>query len=151
MRIVVSHKIYATATIQCLIAFCQWELTPRRGRWKLPEKTTSKLMQNSISISEKDNKRSIKVSLDTILVVSLSENPTAGFQWRIETSSHDVLTLEADDFSVKSGGGVGGGGVRRFQFRTIAVGHTAIRAKYRRSWDSEEEADHEFALDISVE
>src|ERR1017187_123913 len=116
METVVSQTIYATSTIQCLIASCQWGLTPRHERWKLPEKATSHLMQNSISISEKDNKRSITVFPDTRLVLSLSENPTTGFQWRLETFSHDVLALEADDFSVKSGGGVGGGGVRRFQF-----------------------------------
>jgi inhibitor of cysteine peptidase len=108
-------------------------------------------MPDSISISEKDNNRHVKVSRGTILVISLNENPTTGFNWRMRPSPEHILILEADDFSPGAGPGVGGGGIRRFQFRAIAAGRAAIRAKYRRTWDPENKFASEFTLDVWVE
>jgi inhibitor of cysteine peptidase len=108
-------------------------------------------MPDSISISEKDNNRQVKVSRGTILVISLNENPTTGFNWRMQPCPEHILILEADDFSPGAGSGVGGGGTRRFQFRAIGAGRAAIRAKYRRTWDPENKFASEFTPDVLVE
>ena len=108
-------------------------------------------MPDSISISEKDNPRSVSVSRGGALTINLNENPTTGFNWRMQFGPEDILTLEADDFLPGSGDGVGGGGIRRFKFRATAAGRAAIHARYRRSWDPEGKFAREFALEVLVE
>ena len=107
-------------------------------------------MPDSITITDKDNSRSVNLSPGTTLVVALDENPTTGFNWHLQPYAENILKLESDDYSLGKGA-VGGGGIRRFQFRATTKGHAAIRLRYRRSWESPEEFAKEFAVDVLVQ
>jgi len=108
-------------------------------------------MSASITVTETDNHRSVTLSVGEALVIALNENPTTGFNWRMEPYAQEVLRLESDDYSIGSESGVGGGGIRRLKFRAIGEGHAAIRLRNRRSWEAPEKFADEFALNILVE
>ncbi len=76
--------------------------------------------------TDKDNGALVEVSLGCKLTVELPENPTAGYQWAIDSVDEVFLVPEGDAFLVGKQMGLGTGGVRRFFFRAKGFGCTSL-------------------------
>jgi predicted secreted protein len=83
--------------------------------------------------------------------VRLAENPTTGYQWRIETFDPEVLSASGSEFEPSPGGRLGGGGWRIFVFTALAPGHTTVRLRYRRPWEPASQEDKAFCFGIHVQ
>ena len=76
---------------------------------------------------------SIGVKAGDRFVVELASNPTTGYQWQ-PAFDPAALKLVERDFS-RSGEAIGGGGVERFRFESLAAGATRLSFAYQRSWE----------------
>src|SRR5689334_14785371 len=103
-----------------------------------------------ISLNEQDNNRSIAVQTGDQLLLTLRENASTGFRWRLDPYDENVLSLESNAFSPPSTSQVGASGNRLISFRAIAPGRTVIRLRNLRSWEPPEKVAAEFAVNISV-
>ncbi len=65
--------------------------------------------------------------------VELESNPTTGYQWQ-PAFDPAALKLLGRDFSL-SGAAMGGGGVERFRFESLAAGASRLSFAYQRSWE----------------
>ena len=108
-------------------------------------------MSDSISLTDADQNRSIKVPRGAVFSISLKENPTTGFNWQLQPFPKNLLALDSDHYALAAESGVGGGGIRRFQFRAVSAGSATIRLRYRRAWEPASRSAREFTIEISVE
>lgn len=103
-----------------------------------------------ISLNEQDNNRSIAVHTRDHLLLTLRENASTGFEWRLDPYDEDVLSLESNAFSPPSTSQVGASGKRLISFRAIAPGRTVIHLRNRRSWEPPERFAGEFSVEVLV-
>ena len=68
---------------------------------------------------EKDNGALVEVTLGSKVTVELEENPTTGYQWRIDSVDEVFLVPEGDAFLVGEQMGLGAAGVRPGNHRQI--------------------------------
>lgn len=85
------------------------------------------------------------------MLIQLAENPTTGYQWKIEAFDPRVLTAAGSDFAASPGGPLGGGGLRTFVFTALAPGHTSVRLVYQRPWEPKAQAGEAFEVRIRVQ
>lgn len=76
---------------------------------------------------------SISVKAGDQFVVELAANPTTGYQWQ-PAFDPAALKLLGRDFSLADAA-VGGSGVERFRFESLAVGVSQLSFAYQRSWE----------------
>ena len=70
-------------------------------------------------------------------LVELESNPTTGYQWQ-PAFDPAALKLVGRDFSLAGAAAcaaIGGGGVERFRFESLAAGATQLSFAYQRSWE----------------
>jgi inhibitor of cysteine peptidase len=65
--------------------------------------------------------------------LSLSENPTSGYRWRLQGDAPLGLSLESDDFD--AGQAAGAGGRRIWRFKATGEGLARLELTYARSWE----------------
>jgi inhibitor of cysteine peptidase len=87
-----------------------------------------------LQIAEDDNGHTVKLAVGDELELSLSENPTTGYQWELTAKAEPVCKLVKDDFEAPTRT-PGSGGVHRWQFRAVQPGIGKIALQYRRSWE----------------
>ena len=71
--------------------------------------------------------------------VELESNPTTGYQWQPDFDPA-ALRLVGRDFSLaRAAAGaamaVGGGGIERFRFESLAAGTSRLSFAYQRAWE----------------
>lgn len=80
---------------------------------------------------------SISVKAGDQFVVELAANPTTGYQWQ-PAFDPAALRLVGRDFSLAGaavGAAIGGGGVERFRFESLAAGASRLSFAYQRAWE----------------
>ena len=80
---------------------------------------------------------SISVKAGDQFVVELASNPTTGYQWQ-PAFDPAALKLVGRDFSLAGaavGAAIGGGGVERFRFESLAAGASRLSFAYQRAWE----------------
>jgi inhibitor of cysteine peptidase len=80
--------------------------------------------------------------------ISLPENPTTGFRWKITATGEPVSTMIGEDF--RPGIAVGGQGIHSWRFRTIQAGESEIAMVLQRSWEAPAKPAKTFALRVVV-
>jgi inhibitor of cysteine peptidase len=80
--------------------------------------------------------------------ISLQENPSTGFRWKLTAAGEPVSTLSGDDF--RPGIAVGGQRIHRWRFRTVQAGEGEIRMVLQRSWEAPAKPTQTFALRVVV-
>ncbi len=76
----------------------------------------------------------IDVSTGQAFVIELAANPTTGYEWQADFDPA-ALRLAGREF-VLSVASMGGGGIERFRFESLAAGVTRLAFAYRRGWES---------------
>ncbi len=88
-----------------------------------------------LELTSADNGKTIEISPDTTLGVSLDENPTTGYRWSIDPVQPLLIIAEGDEYMIHAGGGLGGAGVRQFVFRATRSGELRLSLRLVRAWD----------------
>lgn len=82
-------------------------------------------------INEQDAGRTVAIAPGEVVTVQLSEQPTTGYRWSVESAGDLELV---DDHFTPAGQRLGAGGVREFSFRAPAPGAYDLLLHRRRSW-----------------
>ena len=90
-----------------------------------------------IALDEKAAGSTIALAVGEEAELSLAENPTTGFRWRLPPDAPDVVALVADRFTPgRPNAGVGGGGVRLLRWRGERAGTARLTLVLGRSWQA---------------
>lgn len=103
-----------------------------------------------LEVAETSNGHTLEAALGQMVQISLEENPSAGFRWRLTQAGESVATLMGDAFE-PGRKAPGQTGVHRWQFKTVAAGSAPVRFIYRRSWEEDPAAARVFSVTLSVE
>jgi inhibitor of cysteine peptidase len=101
-------------------------------------------------LTEQDSGREVDAAVGEQVQVTLKENPTAGYGWKVASLTPGVLELEGSRFSLPAGTGVGGGGRRTFTFRAAAGGRAVLELELRRPWERDVPPEARFSLTVHV-
>jgi inhibitor of cysteine peptidase len=102
-----------------------------------------------IHVGEAGQGQELTVAIGELVELALPESPSTGYRWAIQDSSGDVWTLRDDTFQSLPGG-IGQGGIRRWQFEAVRPGRAAIALHYRRPWETDVAPARAFTLGLRV-
>jgi len=93
----------------------------------------------SVQVGENDNGNLVKVFQGQDLVLSLTSNPSTGYDWHLQDISPSIL--EQTEVNYKSGSSanlvpVGSGGTKVYTFRAKKAGESNLTLAYQRSWET---------------
>jgi inhibitor of cysteine peptidase len=91
------------------------------------------MRESSVDVHEEDNGQSFQLAVGAELRVTLNENPTTGFRWRIQKSGGPVIRPIGDRFEARASL-PGGSGVHTWCYEAVAGGQTTIEMTYARAW-----------------
>lgn len=97
---------------------------------------------------KESDKPVISTKEEGFFTISLSSNPTTGYQWQTEYSS-EYIELVDQRFTSHSSELLGSGGIDEFFFKALKKGETEVKFKYLRSW--EEEVSRETSYEVVIE
>lgn len=89
-----------------------------------------------------------QVPLGDSFEISLGENPTTGFRWKMHAGAEPVCNLTEDEF--QPGRLPGAGGIHRWRFLATQTGETTIGLSLERSWRHGPEPAKRFSLRVRV-
>ncbi len=98
-----------------------------------------------IEVDDNANGSTVTLAPSQALVIRLSENPTTGYRWAVESSPG--MRLDVDKFS-PIGTGVGAGGSRSLQWSAEAPGIHRITLVLQRPWGPSTETTKHFTLTV---
>lgn len=124
-----------------------------------------------LHIDESYSGRTVKLVVGESLEISLAENPTTGYLWRLPDAAKDaakdagkdaasgVATAAAnsaclfvkDSYEPGRAGVAGQGGVHRWQYQAIESGTCKIELEYRRSWEKDKLPERTFRIQVDVQ
>ncbi|GEM_PF-724273 len=99
-----------------------------------------------LSFGESDNGKTVSAFPGDTIVLSLSENPSTGYRWVMETSG--CIALVASSYTPSGTGRIGAPGTRVWRFMVNGTGPGEISAVYRRPWMQDSGSGERFALHI---
>jgi inhibitor of cysteine peptidase len=101
------------------------------------------------ALSQIDNGKSISLAMGEMLTLSLTENPTTGYRWQLDSPKGGVLRI-ADDKFQPVGGQVGGSGIRTLSLVAAEKGSYRLSLSLKRAWETPESGIEEFTLQLNV-
>ena len=102
-----------------------------------------------LAIDQTSNGQTLEAALGQTVEISLEENPTTGFRWRMAQAGGPVGTLLGDAF-IPGRQAPGQPGIHRWQFKIEAAGSGLIRFVYGRSWEEVAAAARVFTVTLKV-
>jgi predicted secreted protein len=106
----------------------------------------------STSLSGSDNGKTITVHVGDEIDIALDSNPSTGFQWAIDKSDDNLLTLKASDYAGNGSSNlVGSGGTQTFKFVAKSAGSINLQLKYWRSFEGDKSIIQRFAVTIQIQ
>jgi predicted secreted protein len=96
----------------------------------------------------KDSGTQARVPVRGHVLIRLEENPTTGYQWTAPEFDANCLHLESNTYTRRESAGVGGGGIRQFEFSVIAACRATIHLAYKRPWETDTAVRRTFELTI---
>lgn len=101
------------------------------------------------SLSESDNGKTVELRVADKLDVTLTENPSTGFTWEIDTIDQTIIK-QSGDSEFTPGTGIGASGKRTFHFEAIATGQSDLKLVYHRPFDTTSPPNSTFEVTIIV-
>ncbi|OUC15173.1 MAG: hypothetical protein B0A82_08495 [Alkalinema sp. CACIAM 70d] len=105
---------------------------------------------SKIIIGEEDKEKTFKVSRGDSIVISLGENPSTGYLWKVCAVDKEILDMENSEFSIFPSTGIGGGGIRSFHFKVALPGSTKIQLKLQYPWEGSNSSIKDFMVYIDA-
>lgn len=106
---------------------------------------------SSVTVTEQDDGKSIKLDKGQTLVLRLAANPTTGYRW-IPQGSPTPLELIKSDFAsdAQAKNLAGAGGTQSLRFTAKAAGKAVLKLEYRRPWEKDGAAAKTFTVTVIV-
>jgi inhibitor of cysteine peptidase len=106
-----------------------------------------------ITLTEANNGQTIQLKKDGSLSITLSSNPTTGFQWTIDQIDPAQLKQLGDPDYVSdcTGGMVGCGGRQTFRFTATSLGQSQLRLIYHRTFEANVPPAQTFNVTINIQ
>jgi inhibitor of cysteine peptidase len=116
------------------------------------EETTEDELR-SLSLTEKDDGKTVTVTEGQNLVVKLQSNPTTGYKWKV-VSTDRTFGYPADERFLRNTDAVGSGGLQRFSWKTKGalsmVGDHTVKMEYKRSWETNASPAKTFSFTVKI-
>jgi inhibitor of cysteine peptidase len=102
-------------------------------------------------VTDKDDGKTVQMSVDQALFVRLPSNPTTGYSWTL-TANPAPLALIKSDFApdAAKNGVMGAGGTQILQFAAKDTGTATISLGYRRPWEKDTPPARTFTVTITI-
>lgn len=100
------------------------------------------------SLDEHANDSTVTLAAGERVMLTLPENPTTGYRWRVVEGGEPVLQLAEDGFT-PGGTMPGAGGSHHWIWQAVRAGQAVLRLDYVRPWGTDPAARH-FAATIRV-
>jgi inhibitor of cysteine peptidase len=107
-----------------------------------------------ITVIEKANGTTVKLTQGRILTVMLAGNPTTGYSWSIDKNDKTRLSPVGKPEYIRDPapeGIVGSGGMYRFKFKAEKTGTTDLKLVYKRPWEKDKKPAKTFTLKVVIE
>jgi inhibitor of cysteine peptidase len=105
---------------------------------------------SQILIDQEDNNKTFDAKLGDAIIITLKENPTTGYRWKLGQIDEEIILVEDSKYHIDPGSRIGGGGARTFTFRMRSPGKTKIHLTLKREWEKEKSPIDEFVVYIQV-
>ena len=102
-----------------------------------------------LRVDESQNGTEIVLQPGENFEIHLSESPTTGFRWALESVGAPACNLVEDSYE-SSTPTPGAGGSHRWLFRAKEIGEGRIELRYRRTWEGQGAGARTFSLRIRV-
>lgn len=111
-------------------------LSPKDMKTELGKEYLESSWNDIWGLSKYDHGSNIYPRQGDIVRLSIKENPTTGFKWRIffETTHLELLS---NDWIISENSETGTGGERLYEFKVRDSGETVLKLNYCRPWDLE--------------
>ena len=103
----------------------------------------------TITLTEANDGKAIRVHEGDEIVLGLTENASSGYRWHVARSDG----LDETDAGARTTGPnpqAGSGGIRKFRFVAKDPGSARLELKHWREWEGDKSVIARFAVDITV-
>ena len=107
-------------------------------------------IMSDITLTQADSGKSMTIRHGETMKLILNENPSTGFQWKIEQSNEDILKLQTSKYSLPDKTRAGITGERVFTFLANNSGKTRLILKYWRAWEGDKSTIEHFEANFEV-
>jgi inhibitor of cysteine peptidase len=104
----------------------------------------------TITMAQTDNGKSVQVHAGDTIVIQLDENASTGYTWAINKTDTTILTLQSSTYT-SSGNLPGSGGTRVFTFLAKNPGTVQLQLKYWRSFEGDSSIIQRYNVTIEVQ
>ena len=105
----------------------------------------------TITLTEANDGKTIRVRQGDEIVLGLPENATTGYRWHVARSDGlDEKEMGERERPTGANPQVGSGGTRKFRFVAKGPGSARLELKHWREWEGEKSVIARFAVDITV-
>ncbi len=104
-----------------------------------------------VELYSADQDTLVKVKVHDEIRVYLPENPTTGFEWRLENNDTDILSLQKVEYETPRSSLVGSGGQKVFYFQGENKRTVQPQFKLCRPWLGEASIQESYSIIIEVD
>ncbi len=105
---------------------------------------------HALDLTERDNGKSITLSLGQPLSITLPGNPTTGYTWEPAALDRGMMAMEPGPSFVPDSALAGAGGTFTFRLVPRQSGKTSLRLVYHRPWEKDVQPLRAFEVIITV-
>ena len=106
---------------------------------------------SKIDVTSADNGKQLNVNVGEQIVVALNGNPTTGYTWEAKDLDTSMIQqVGSTGFKSNNPGLVGSGGIQTLTFKTLKTGTTNLTLVYHRSWETNVDPLHTFAITLII-
>lgn len=103
-----------------------------------------------VTLTQRDNGRSVTIGPSDSLRITVNENPSTGFRWIVEGADNETLELLSSDYVPATSLMPGATGQHVWRFKAKSPGDVRLLLKHWRSWGGEKSVVErlEFAIHV---
>lgn len=105
----------------------------------------------TMKITEDMNGQTVTLKPGETLSLSLSGNPTTGYNWEVDEVDQAILAPQGEADYESDSMLIGSGGVYTFKFSAVETGTTTLKLKYYRSFETDVPPVETFEIAVVVE
>jgi len=108
-------------------------------------------IMSEIIIVKENAGKTFKAIQGNSILIRLDENRSTGYQWEIDLSDDQVISLEKTDYTPGAKKKIGSGGARTFNLKAESSGSVKILLRLKNEWKPDDSAIDKFEVTIKVE
>ncbi len=150
IRIVTVLPFAVVLSTLTIIATCSY-IKQAANASPVLSQATATAATTKVTISEKDDGKTITVTEGSDVSIELNGNITTGYSWKVTTVSGKSAQQDGKvTYKDGPGKGVGRPGMFFAKFTTATVGDTTVNMEYKRPWEKNTPALKTFSVTIRV-